>query len=153
MTAKMTSWEKTVMSDEVLEKNIRKDYEDFSIRKQTDEIADVLIWTREAQAELTGDIAFKAGKLEESTQAYSAGKYEGKKLGYAEGYDKALQGAVMEGGYESVKKIGMRTVVEWFSANQFDREHWENGSGYCSSGCPACKLDKQLEDWGIDRKA
>ena len=49
-------------------------------------------------------------------------------------------------------KAGIQEVVEWFKANQFDREHWENGSGYCSNGCPACKLDKQLKEWGINVK-
>lgn len=55
-------WEKTVMSDEELEKDIRKDYENFSVKEQTGEIIDILIWTREYQAEITGDIAHKAGQ-------------------------------------------------------------------------------------------
>ncbi len=47
----------TVLTDEQLEENIRKDYKEFTIKEQSDEIQDILIWTREAQAE----ISFKAG--------------------------------------------------------------------------------------------
>ncbi len=34
-------------------------------------------------------------------------------ISFKAGYKEALKGAVMEGGYESVKKVGMRKVVEW----------------------------------------
>ena len=47
--------------------------------------------------------------------------------------------------------VGRKEVVEWFMANQFDREHWENGSGDCSEGCPACRLDRQLKGWGVEK--
>ena len=45
------------MTNKQLEKEIRKDYKDFSVKEQTSEIEDILIWTREAQAE----ISFKMG--------------------------------------------------------------------------------------------
>ncbi len=44
------------------------------------------------QAKITWDIALKAG------------------------YKEALEGTVMEGGYESVKKAGIREVMEWIKA-------------------------------------
>ncbi len=43
----------TVLTDEQLEENIRKDYKEFTIKEQSDEIQDILIWTREAQAKET----------------------------------------------------------------------------------------------------
>jgi len=47
----------TVMKDEQLEEEIRRDYKDFRVRDETGYIQDILTWTREAQAE----ISFKAG--------------------------------------------------------------------------------------------
>ncbi len=53
-------WKDTVMSNEQLEANIREDFESWSIKEEPDAIQDILIWTREAQAE----ISFKAGEKE-----------------------------------------------------------------------------------------
>ena len=42
-----------MLTDEELEKNIRKDYPSFTIKEQTGMIQDILIWTRETQEEAT----------------------------------------------------------------------------------------------------
>ena len=39
------------------------------------------------------------------------------RISFKAGYKEALEGAVMEGGYESVKKAGIREVVEWVEGN------------------------------------
>ena len=54
--------EDTVMSDEQLEENVRKDYKNFRVVDESGYNQDILIWTREAQAEYTWDIAYKAGE-------------------------------------------------------------------------------------------
>lgn len=48
------------------------------------------------------------------------------------------------------KGHGIKEVVEWFMANGFDREHWEDGSGYCAHKCPACTLKAKLKEWGVE---
>ncbi len=72
------NWKDTVMSDE----GILGVYSESFPHTATVEFIDREI--AKHQAELTWDTAFKAGMLEESTQAYSAGNYAGKKLGIQE---------------------------------------------------------------------
>jgi len=57
----------TVMSNKQLEKEIRKDYPSFIIKEQTEEIEDILYWTREAQAEITWKA--RDPEVEEARQA------------------------------------------------------------------------------------
>ncbi len=40
-------------------------------------------------------------------------------ISFKAGYKLALEGAVMKGGYESVKKVGMREVVEFIEEREF----------------------------------
>ena len=95
----------TVMSDIQLEENINRDYGDFRVRDETGYIREILIWTREAQAE----VSFKAG------------------------YDKAL--AQLAEMTEECKQIGRREVVKWINQNHhyprtkggyyFETEIWQ----------------------------
>ena len=65
-------------------------------------------------------------------------------------YKYALEGAVMEGAYESIKKLGRQEVVEWFM------KYGGGGLIRYSSGVKARfdpnwdELQSKLKDWGID---
>jgi len=73
-------------------------------------------------------------------------------ISFKAGYKYALEGAVIEGGYESVKKAGIRKVVEWIEGNSWDGslQHWGAGDNI---GIQCFHLDEwqaKLKDWGID---
>ncbi|KKK60661.1 hypothetical protein LCGC14_3022120, partial [marine sediment metagenome] len=71
-----------------------------------------------ASAELRNPKVFNA-----SRERYIA------EISFKAGYKYALEGAVMNGGYESVKKAGIREVVEWLRENGGEPDHildkWE----------------------------
>ena len=96
----MTTWQETVISNKQLEENIRQDYDDFSIKSQTGEIEDILIWTREAQAELS----FKAGEAvarkEDEVLAIEVRQYHYEKMKEAKEY---------------ARQQGRQEVVEWLN--------------------------------------
>lgn len=60
-------------------------------------------------------------------------------ISFKAGFRYALEGAVIEGGYESVKKQGMKKVVEWAERNDPNNSFWDS----------RCWQDK-LKDWGIE---
>ena len=61
----------------------------------------------------------------------------------------ALEGAVMEGAYDSIEKVGIRKVVEWIGKNCPEaNQYWH------SLLLPKLLLDmeewkRQLKEWGI----
>ena len=59
-------------------------------------------------------------------------------ISFKAGYKYALEGAVIEGGYESVKKAGIREVVEWAEQNDPNNSFWK-------SQC----WQEQKKEWGI----
>lgn len=96
----MTKWDDTVLSDEQLEEDIRKDYKDFRIKDEADYIRDILIWTRGTQAE----ISFKAGVEFGNQESYEIGIDEGKTIGLAD---------------------GIKTVVDWIENNNHYNDYWD----------------------------
>ncbi len=120
----------TVMNDEQLEENIRKDYKDFRIKDEIGYVADILIWAREAQAE----ISFRAGE----DQGYKNGSIDG----YNEATRKAIKSCseALQAGH----KMGIKEVVEEMS--------------YYSQALTLAELLEtvqwqfKLKEWGIDEK-
>jgi len=78
-----------------------------------------------ASAELRNPKVFNA-----SRERYIA------EISFKAGYKYALEGAVMNGGYESVKKAGIREVVEWVG------EHKESTCMDC-----LCAFDFRIDEW------
>jgi len=75
----------TVMSDEQLEQNIRKDYENFQVKTETDRVSDILMWTRETQAEISFKAGYEEGRTVCPTNEMQGTIYlEGKQAGIKE---------------------------------------------------------------------
>ncbi len=62
-------------------------------------------------------------------------------ISFKAGYKEALEGAVLEGGYESVKRVGIREVVEWIKR--------ANKSGDFYYSFDQAELEAQIKEWGI----
>ena len=68
-------------------------------------------------------------------------------ISFKAGHKHALEGAVIEGGYESVKKAGIREVVE--SLKKPCPHSYDCISQVNIGSCAIC-WQAQLKDWGID---
>lgn len=65
-------------------------------------------------------------------------------ISFKVGYKYALEGAVMEGAYESIKKLGIKEVVDYLDFKE--SPEWEA----CAVTIPWKDWQAKLKEWGIE---
>ena len=68
-------------------------------------------------------------------------------ISFKAGFKHALEGAVMEGGYESVKKVGIKEVVEW-GLETCPHDLFGEGTHCYKRACDECWKDK-IKECGV----